>query len=541
MARLNIHGNIILTFEFEAYVDVYWKELSEFIIEKYGNKVFDDNNEVEAILLDSFDFFLKKFQSLIEEEKTFSFFLYTFFLNEQSWDFLIKIRSGHSLGEVNENDFSIYRRVLKLILEQGCDIDLASGDFPTGAQVLEFDEKIQKLYYLGSWIYTFAEQIAYQKMIGNAHTVDFDSAKMIGVEWKKHYDKVYTEIIKSEIPEDYSNGVYDINAVRDLKTALNSCFNIEYDEAISIIFQVKRHFSNSDLQTIEPYVLPINLAYIRGIETIDAENFYNGMSISRTNKLSLQDAILKPYSTERYMYRPILIYNIDGVERALIGEGKLTESLYILANNAISWNTIPKDWRLNKCMVRFMSRKGNEHDKILEDKIEALLLKNKYRYCRNIKSFKRPNQNNLNIDNHLAGEIDFIIVNDNARKIFVADSKYNKSKYEAVGYRSDYSNFLKSYEPQLSKKVNWIRENKIILQEHLKIIYNLSDYSITSYDVEGLFFINTPTFYMYNGTYKAITINKFESFLLGEYTLPVLEYRDCTGKVINIQHPYFKE
>ncbi|WP_430933223.1 hypothetical protein [Saccharicrinis sp. 156] len=540
MARLNIHGNIILTFEFEAYVDVYWKELSEFIIEKYGNKVFDDNNEVEAILLDSFDFFLKKFQSLIEEEKTFSFFLYTFFLNEQSWDFLIKIRSGHSLGEVNENDFSIYRRVLKLILEQGCDIDLAWGDFPTGAQVLGFDEKIQKLYYLGSWIYTFAEQIAYQKMIGNAHTVDFDSANLIGVEWQKHYGKVYTEIVESEIPEDYSNGVYDINAVRDIKAALNSCFKIDYDEATSIIFQVKRHFSNSDLQTIEPYVLPINLSYIKGIETIDAENFYNGMSISRTNKLSLQDAILKPYSTERYMYRPILIYCIDGVDRALIGEGKLTESLYILANNAISWNTIPKEWKLNKCMVRFMSRKGNEHDKILEDEIEALLLKNKYRYCRNIKSFKRPNQNNLNIDNHLAGEIDFIIVDDSARKIFVADSKYNKSKYEAIGYRTDYSNFLKSYERQLSRKVNWIRDNKIILQEHLKIIYNLSDFSITTYDVEGLFFINTPTFYMYNGTYKAITINKLESFLLGEYSLPVLEYQDCSGNVINIHHPYFK-
>ncbi|WP_163710232.1 hypothetical protein [Mangrovibacterium lignilyticum] len=539
MARLNIYGNIILTFEYEPYIGIYWTKLSEYIIEKYGENEFSDSSEVENILLDSFQFLVLEFRELIQEETSLSFFLYTFFLHEQSLDFLNKTRNGQSFGEVDENDFSIYRRILKLILEQGCEIDLSWGSLPTGKHVLEMDEKIQRLFYLGTWIYTFADYIAYQKMISNAQKVDFDASHAIGVEWQKHYGRVYSEIFPL-LKTDYESGVHDENASDDLKQAINTCFKIDYDFAIGIIFMIKRHFSESELQTIEPYVLPTNLAQESGIDSEIAKAFYNGLILNRSNKLSIEDAILKPYSTERYMFRPILVYNIGGVERALVGENKIAESMHVLATNAISWNTIPENWKYVKCMVRFMSKKGNEHDKILEDDVEKVLNKHKIRFCRNIRSFKRPSQHNLNIDNHLAGEIDFIIVDEKTRKIFVVDSKYNKARYEAVGYRTDYTNFLKSYEPQLERKINWVSANKEVLQGHLEIVYNIPEYDITDFSVEGLFFINTPTFYMLNGVYKAITISKLEKFLLGEYSLPVIEYENNKGEITQIHHPYFK-
>ncbi|MBS2212220.1 hypothetical protein KEM09_12450 [Carboxylicivirga mesophila] len=539
MARLNIYGNIILTFEYEPYKDIYWTKLSENIIEKYGEGVFEENSIVESILLDSFQFLVNEFRSLIQEENTYSFFSYVFFLHEQSLKFLVKTRDGYPFGAVNEDDFSLYRRILKLTLEQGCDIDLSWGYFPTGKQILDFDEKIQRLYYLGQWIYTYADIIAYQKMIDNANLVDFDAEHQIGAAWQKHYGKVYDELFP-QLKSDYSNSVYDESAVVDLKNAINTCFSIDYDLAVGLIFQIKEQFSKLEWQTIEPNVLPINLAYNCNIDNPIAETFYNGLSLSRLNKLSLEEAILKPYSTKRYMYRPILIYKIDNVDRALVGEGKVAESLYVLANNAISWNTIPEDWTANKCMVKFMSKKGNEHDKILEDDVEQVLLKHGFKYCRNIKSFKRPNTHNLNIDNQLAGEIDFIIINEESRKIFVVDSKYNKARYEAVGYRTDYTNFIKSYERQLKRKIDWVSGNKEILQEHIKIMYNVADYEITEYDVEGLFFINTPTFYMFNGEYKAIPKNKIEVYLIGDYTLPVIEYQNHKGEKVQVQHPYFK-
>jgi len=240
------------------------------------------------------------------------------------------------------------------------------------------------------------------------------------------------------------------------------------------------------------------------------------------------------------MYRPILIYQIDGVSRALVSEGKFGESMYVLATNAISWNTIPLEWREIKCMLKYMSRKGNEHDSILEDKIEKILIKRDLRYVRNIKSFKRLGADNINIDNKVAGEIDFIIIDNLAKKIIVADSKYNKAKYEAVGFRTDNTNFIRDYEPKLKKKIEWVYLNKFIVQEHFKIIYNIKDLDLSNYDVIGLFFINTPTFYMFNGAYKAITLNQLENYLSDDFEEISIKYTNPEGIESIIKHPYFK-
>lgn len=539
MARVKIDGHLILSYEFENHRDIYWANLSKFIIEKYGKKEFDEHFEVEAILLDCFQFLVDEFKALIYEEESLSFFNYVFYLNEESWDFLIKTRSGLSFGDIDENDFSRYRRILKLVLEQGCDIDLNWGEFPASQEVYRMDEKIQKLFYLGTWIYTFADYISFQKMITDAKKINFDDNDYIGVYWKRHYGESYAQLFpKTE--NDYVKGVFEEKAVDELKSAINECFKIDYDFAGGLIFEIKKHFSKSKFQTIEPYVLPINLLKRYNIDKRVAECFYNGLSLSRENKMSIEDVILKPYSTERYMYRPILIYQVAGVARALVGEGKFGEGIYVLATNAISWNTIPLDWTENKCMVKYMSRKGNEHDSILEDKVEEILLSKELRFCRNIKSFKRKGLDNINIDNEAAGEIDFIIIDEEKKRIIVADSKYNKSKYEAVGFRTDYTNFSNKYEPKILKKINWISNNKLIVQEHLKIIYKIEELDISKFEVEGLFFINTPTFYMFNGNYKAITLNQLDNYLSSEYQEEKVKYTSEEGQNYLIEHPFFK-
>jgi hypothetical protein len=539
MARVKIDGNLILSYESENYRKIYWTSLSKYIIEKYSQKEFTDHAIVETILLDCFQFLVDEFKKLISEETTTSFFNYVFYLNEQSWEFLIKTRGGLSFGEIGENDFSRYRRILKLTLEQGCDIDLKSGKLPTSQEVYRMDDKIQRLFYLGTWFYTFADYIAFHKMIPSAKKINFDKDNFIGVYWQKHYENSYNELFP-KLGADYAKGVFDENAVDELKKAINQCFGIDYDFAGGIIFEIKKHFSESQFQTIEPYVLPENLSKQFNIGKETAECFYNGLSISRENKQPIEDVIYKPYSTERYMYRPILIYQIDGVSRALVGKGKFGESIYVLATNAISWNTIPLEWRKNKCMLKYMSRKGNEHDSILEDKVEEILKKRGFRYVRNIKSFKRMGTDNVNIDNEVAGEIDFIIIDSSTNKIIVADAKYNKAKYEAVGFRTDNTNFITKYEPKLQKKIDWISANKLIVQEHFKIIYGINDFDLSSYEVIGLFFINTPTFYMFNGAYKAITLNQLDNYLSEGFKEISITHTDSKGVESIIKHPYFE-
>ena len=538
MATVVLHGKTILTYEYENHREKYWTALSKYIIDRYGDETVEEHEEVQQILLDSFNYLVAMFRDLIHEETTVQFFNHVFFLNEQSWEFLVKTRDGYSFGNIKEVDFSRYRRILKLILEQGCDLDLTWGNQPTPEEILRFENKIQKLFYLGTWIYTFADYIAYHKMVKNSKVIDFNKEAHIAVHWKEPYNFVYDSLFPN-LETDYVNAIVEENATEKLRDAINNCFGIDFNLAVSLIIQVKKHFSAELTQTIEPYVLPINLVGNFDISSETANCFYNGISISRNNKMTIEDAILKPYSTERYMYRPILIYKINNVERALVGEGKVAESMYVLATNAISWNTIPTDWKKNKCMVKYMSKKGNEHDSLLEDKIQEILLRLKIPFCRNVKSFKRPGQNNINIDNALAGEIDFIIINSNNQKIYVADSKYNKAKYEAVGYRTDNSNFIDKYEAQLLKKVKWINENKNIVQDHFNMIYIGHQIDLTEYTIEGLFFINTPTFYMFNGKYKALTIDKTEGYLNGTFDFPALKYSRDNHHDIVINHPYF--
>lgn len=244
------------------------------------------------------------------------------------------------------------------------------------------------------------------------------------------------------------------------------------------------------------------------------------------------------------MYRPILVYKIGGVDRALVGQDKFVESMMTLATNAIHWNAILEDWRKLPCIQSFITKKGDEHDKILEDKVEQIVKSKEFFYCRNLKSLKQLSKSNIRIDNELAGEIDLIVINSTLKKVFVADSKYNRARYEVVGYRNDYTNFIKLYEPQIKRKVDWISKNLNVLQEHLRIIYNNQVIDLSGYEIEGIFIINTPTFYMFNGQYKAITLKQFGEFIEGKYEYPsffILEGEGDDERVVMVQHPYFKK
>lgn len=542
MPRIKIDNKIVISYDFVAR-DKYWSALSKYLIAKHGNGHYTEQKQVEKILLDAFDFLIENFKQLISTEKRFTFFLYIHWLHEQSIEIYIKTLGGYKLETISEGEFAMYRRILKLILEQGCDIDLDWGKYPTGKEVLIMDQKIQELIYLGTWIYSFADFIAFQKMIEECYQIYFDEYKLLKVDWQYHYGITYKQLVPMTI-QDYEKGTFDRKAFDELRVKMEECFNIEYDFAEGVIFEIQKQLNPQvpEFQTVEPYVLPFNLVQQYGISQHLAETFYNGLSISRRNKLSIEQAVLKPYSTQRYMFRPILIYKIGGEDRALVGKEKFFESMIVLATNAIHWHAMFEEWLKLKCIQSFITKKGDEHDKILEDEIEKIVKSKGFYYCRNIKSFKQPSKNNIRIDNELAGEMDLIVVNPDLKIVFVADAKYNRARYEAVGYRSDYTNFTKSYEPQLRKKIDWISSNLNILQEHLKITYNKSDIDLTDYSVEGIFIINTPTFYMFNGEYKAITLKQFEDFIDGKYEYPNLIFVDENDEeVLKVKHPYFKK
>lgn len=539
MARLQILDHAFISYEYDLR-HIYWAEMSQNVIDKFGKKIFTDNAEVEEILLFCFQYLIEKFKEIVFSENSFTFFMYVFWLHEESLKIYLQYTQGASLHPIDENEFARSRRILKAILEQGCDIDLKWGEFPKDSDELKkFDEKIQHLLYVGTWLYHFADQIAFQKMIEECNFIEFDEEDYIMIDFQHHYGTAYHKLFPA-IGEEYERGAYELEIVPEIKQKINKCFKIDYDWAGAIIYEIKKHHNpkDSSLQTIEPYVLPKNLSMQFGITEDDAKLFYDGLTISRKNKMSLEDLILKPYSMDRFMFRPILVYEIDGVERALVGEEKYPESVMVLATNALKWNTLPKEWLQNDCMKTFMQLKGNEHDKLLEDEVEKIFIEKKIRFTRNVKSFKQKSKINVNIDNAICGEIDFLIINTKLKKLLVVDCKYNKARYEAVGYRTDDTNFKTKYEPKMYKKHNWVFNNITVVNEHFQIIYQDESIDIKGYEVETVFFINTPTFYMFNGKYKAITLSQVSEYLDGNYKYDILTINH-NGKAIN--HPYFKK
>lgn len=538
MPKLKIHNHAILKYTADTH-NKYWKELSDFIIDKFGNDTVSDHETVKDILQSSFDFFVLKFRSIILEQKNVSLFLYTFWLNEESFKLLVKFRDGAPYVNISDVEFSGYRRSLKLIIEQGCDIDFPAGKYPSANELLEFDKIIIDLLYLFDSAYNFADHIAYQKMVDEAHIISFDQLGFLEFQWQHHFGDVYN-ILMNEHKPDYEVGVYDSDGQNDLTNAIEQSFGISFQFAGQQIFHIKQHFGGADpCQTISPEVLPLNLEAQSGISFETAKAFYDGLTLSRSNKLSIEEAIYKPHSIQRYMFRPIIHYSIAGEQRALVGMEKYSETIYVLATNAVQWDTLSPEWLTNESMRQFMIRKGNEHDSILEDKIETIINSKGHLYCRNIESFRQEGHQNLNIIN-LCGEIDFIIINQSNNVVYVSDVKYNKARYEGVGYSMDNSNFKKKYEKQLTKKVDWIRANLPILSTHLKLTNNLSVLDLTNYTVQGIFLINTPTFYMFNGAFKAYPLARISGLLDGtfDYSRILIDNENFTGF---IHHPYFNK
>lgn len=523
----------VLTYESEPYREKYWdNELSPLIMEKYGAETKTDNNDVETILLDCFNFYVNKFKELVNNQDSILFYYLAFQFHETSIDLLLRTDNGYELPESISNDFPNYRRILKLILEQGCDIEVTESNAAVDAESINV---LQELYYLGYWIYVLADEIAIQKMIPGAKFIEFED-NILTYGWQNHYGTLYSLLMK-ELSIDYET-FFDQNAVQELKDELETNFDLDYNVALGMIEYIKQQFSGLNHQTIEPYVLPNNLVARGRTTKLNADLFYNGLKLDRNNKLSIEDAVLKPYSEKRYFYRPILSYSVDGVERALIGNNKIPESMMVMATNAILWNTMAEEWRQNKGMLSFLNKKGNEHDSLLEDEIEKIFIENKFPYCRNIKSFKQINKPNVKIDIPNVGEIDFIVVNKNKNKIYIADTKYNKARYEAVGFRLDYSNF-KNYEIKLKRKFDWLTNNLQVLQEHLEILFHV-DYSILDFEIEAIFFINTPTFYMLKGDYKAITSQRIKAYIEGTWNYPpVILTNNAKTKSYTYNHPYF--
>ena len=524
-------------------------ELSKLIIEKYGKEHSPDQKIVREIYSFSLNFYISKFKEICLNETSVRFYQCVFWFHEQATELAILHPHQDLSAEISKNYIASYRRKLKYILEMGCDVQMVTGEEADGKFRRRMEPILNDLLFLGEMIIMCVEMFAEQTMVDDVGEISFDKDDLYVFSRRHHYETII-EHIKKVTGSHLTKTVVDDNGLEDLKKALLNCMGIRYEDVGHLIASIheQNEEKGGELCGVGWDTLPLNLNRLFNVPLETAEQFFRGLRLDRTNKMDLIDLVCRPYNLNRYLYKPIIIWNIDGNDFALFGKNSFTESIIQYSTNAIPWGKAPEEWMQNECFKTYVHRKEDDHDKWLDDAVEEKLKKQSLQYDRNVKQLK-SSKGITNIDVPGLGEVDFIIIAEKVKKIFIADCKHLLGRYDMVNQKNDYNSFAvgskrnKSYNETMTVKLDWFNKNKVIVQEHFQAKYS-NKFSLDDYTFEGIFIVNTPTFYMYNAEYRIYTILQIESVVIGEYTDPtfmVVIEDEKYEKILNVKYPFFKK
>jgi hypothetical protein len=527
----------------------YRTELSKIIISKFGKGYFEQEI-IREIVVESLNYYISKFKEICFSENSLLFYQNVFKLHEQATELVYKHADEKLEGEIDFKYIASYRRILKFILETGCEVQMQSGEIANQSFKIRLENKLNDLLFLGEMIFTCVSLYAEQSMVEDVAEVEFNENDEYIFSRRHHYEFIFQHIIE-EFGSHLTKTVVDeteFAGFTDLTNAIENCFGIKYKDVGHIIASIheQNKIQGGDVAGVGWETLTFNLNKIYNIPLEIAEQFFQGLRLDKTNKMDLLDLACKPYNLNRYIYKPIIIWTIDGNDYALFGKNSWSETFIQYSSNAIPWGKAPKEWLKNKCFKTYVHTKEDAHDKWLDDDVEVKLINNENLYDRNVKRIYH-NNGSENIDIKDLGEIDFIIISKKTETIYIADCKHLLGRYDIVNQKNDFNAFsvgAKSYNSTIDRKVNWFIENKELLNQHFVKKYNDLNLKINDYRVEGIFIINTPTFYMYNSTFRIYTTSQIIEVLNGTYidkTFMILNEEESHSKFLNITYPYFQK
>lgn len=539
MAAILLNGKKVVLPEYtETLKNEYWAKLTNNFQPKLGVNEITDTNEVTEILKESFEIFCGEFENAIKELPEASFFLFCNDIHEDSIDLWKKQIEGYSLG-IDEEQFAVSRRILKIILERGCSIELKGHDnfvIEIAEKQTIYIEHLEKLLYLGAWCIALSEDVSNSQLFPKSKGIQIQKGDFTILTYQP-YPELF-RFIYEDMPRHNSN-VQLSNSIIDFKNILKGQMGVDYDILASFINQKYLHVNyNYSISDIQPLKEGLSEEFGYSMDFIN--DFYDGLTVSSRNVLTIADCILKNQDGNRFMYRPILEYSIDGKKYNIIGYNKWMESFTTLATNCFPFGLYPEEWKKHQPIKRFVQKVTNEHDSILEAPILSYLKSKSIKVDGNIRSFKTNQGNNIPIEIKGLGEIDLIFIDEKNKVIYIGECKHNRSRFDMNNWKRDYSNFVDKYETQLSNKKKWAEENILIIKEHFEILFDcLID--LNDYTVRACFFINAPTTYMYNGRFRAFTFTDLKNIIEGEVVDTIFRFtNEDTGVSFDIGHPYFE-
>lgn len=528
----------------------YRKELSGKLIDEFG-KFSHSEEKMTEIIIFSLNYYTEKFENICKSETSYTFYKNIFWFHEQVTYAVHQNLVDENLPkEISGNYIPAYRRILKFIIEFGCEIKMVSDEDIDNNFKERTELILDDLLFLGEMMMMCTDLYAEQRMIEDVAELVFDENDLYVFKRKHHYNFIF-EHISEELGKQITKHVVDPHAFPDLEMAFKDCLSINYREVSHLIASIHEELGidHGDVVAVDWETFILNMKSLFDVEESISETYFQGLKLDKYNKMSLLDLVCKPYNLNRFIYRPIIIWNIDGKDYGVLGSNAWTESLIQLSTNAIAWGKAPIEWLQNLCFKNFVHRKEDAHDKWLDDETEEKIRLINLMYDRNVKRIQ-THSGSHNIDIAGLGEIDFIIISKSIKTIFIADCKHLLGRYDMVNQKNDFNAFSvgskknKSYNETLSNKLLWFNENKTKIEEHFQIKYSDNDLSIQDYNIEGIFIVNSPTFYMYNAEYRIYVVDKLIEVLEGKFqdkTFTIIIDEDEHQKILNIKYPYFQK
>jgi len=491
----------------KSFEPAYRNRLSKYLLDKYGNEI--NNESVIDALLDCHEFFISEFIQAMDSVNDMMFILFVFNLHEQTAK-LSYLRSVDGIEiPIERTYFAEYRRVLKMILQQSCSIKITQNIHPSDEWMASSLEKIEELIFLGSFALNIANAISEQKLTGASIQITFQNGLYVfghPPDWEGFFGLFY-EDFDGQIDGSIHDGTLQVRFDEVMKKE----FQLDLTELGFILASVAERLLN-----LEPprFCMVSELIEVFREESSSqhVEAFIYGLTLTKTNVASLKSGILSPYNGNRLIHRPLLRIDIDNIPCLLFSQFTFLESINTLFQNQITHGKLPKEWQGIPPIKDIWKDLVVYHKDILENPVEQLLKDKQIPHERNVKTLKSNNvHENLSI-NQTPGEIDFIFIHGTI--IYLADCKNLTKRYEMHGYYQDASKF-QPYINKMAEKVAFMKNNLGKLQTHLRLITKNDMLDINSFEIKGIFVVNTPTLYSVNASFRIYSYHSFELLIDG--------------------------
>ena len=241
-----------------------------------------DETDIKSILNYCLEYYAKEFETICQNETSHEFYKVMFWLHEQSVEMRRDKRAMIKLQDnVGQEYFFVYRRVLKLILEEACLINLVAEEIKQPFKV-RTEKTFDDLMFIGDEIFTIANLLAEQEMIGDVVDMQFTNDGIYKLKRKHFFELAFEKIVDPNAfePESF---VTDKNAEADFVKAVKDSFDVDFPNIIGLINEVFEYRKLEKWDVLEIGISDIKVAMNKfdNVPEENTESFLSGLYFSK--------------------------------------------------------------------------------------------------------------------------------------------------------------------------------------------------------------------------------------------------------------------